>query len=536
MRMARLWQFLTVAAVAAGALLRAVQYFANSSLWVDEAALSRNILDRSFVELTQPLDYAQSAPIGFLFAQKVMVTFGSSELLLRALPFAASLAALILFTVLVRRLLTEFGQAVAVAAFALGSPFVYFAAQAKPYSIDVAVTLLLTWLLLRGTDKSRSIGYWVLCGVIAVAGCAVSHAATLLVATQCVVLGWAYWRGQVPLSRSQFMTVQVLWIAGVASSAWLALNSISAPDLAYSREVYSAWFLPVPQTAGDVMWLVRRLVDSFGLPQFAPPRLDGGLRFAAPWLYAIVALVGFGVLWVRQRYAALALLLPILAAIAASAVRMYPMGGRHTLYLLPILIVGAAAGWEFLTVALRERIGVRSPVLMWGAAVLFLAAPIAAIARNLPPFYLEHLRPAAEYVRDHWQAGDSLYVYYGAGQAFRYYAPRVGLVDSGYRLGRCARGEPVEYLRELDEFRGRRRVWSLFTHATADGAELTLLRDYLDRAGPRLDTFEVAAAGEHAGMGAHAYLNDLGAAGPPEALVPPAVDLWPMACYGTMTP
>src|SRR5687767_7155524 len=116
MRMARPWQFLTVAAVAAGVLLRAVQYFANSSLWVDEAALSRNILDRSFAQLAQPLDYAQSAPIGFLFAQKVMVSFGSSEWLLRAIPFAASVAALVVFILVARRVLTEFGQAVAVAA------------------------------------------------------------------------------------------------------------------------------------------------------------------------------------------------------------------------------------------------------------------------------------------------------------------------------------------------------------------------------------------------------------------------------------
>ena len=264
-----------------------------------------------------------------------MVNFGSSELLLRAIPFAASLAALVLFAAVVRRVLTEFGQAVAVAAFALGSPFIYFGAQAKPYSTDVAVALLLTWLLLRGIEKSRSNGYWVVCGVIAVAGCAVSHAATLLVASHCVVLGWSYWRGQAPLSRSQFVAVQALWIAGVAFSAWLSLDSISAPDLAYTREVYSAWFVPVPQTAGEALWLVRRMVDAFGLPQFAPPRLDGGLRYAAPWLYAIVAVVGFGVLWMRQRRVALVLLLPILAAIAASAVRMYPLGGRHTLYLLP---------------------------------------------------------------------------------------------------------------------------------------------------------------------------------------------------------
>ena len=534
--MARPWQFLTVAAVAAGVLLRAVQYFANSSLWVDEAALSRNILDRSFAQLAQPLDYAQSAPIGFLFAQKVMVSFGSSEWLLRAIPFAASVAALVVFILVARRVLTEVGQAVAVAAFALGSPFIYFGAQAKPYSTDVAVTLLLTWLLLRGIEKSHSIGYWVACGVIAAAACTVSHAATLIVASHCVVLGWCYWRGQAPLVRAQFAAVQALWIAGVGLSAWLSWNSISPADLAYSRDVYSAWFVPLPHTAGDAMWLVRRLVDAFGMPAFAPPRLDGGLRYALPWLYAIAAVAGFAVIWTRQRRVALVLLLPILAAIAASAVRMYPLGGRHTLYLLPILIVAAAAGWEFLAVRVRTRTGMRSPWLMWGAALLFLAPPLAAITRNLPPFYLEHLRPAAEYVREHWQAGDSLYVYYGAGQAFRYYAPRVGLADSGYLLGRCARGEPVRYLRELDQFRGRHRVWSLFTHATANGAELTLLREYLDRAGPRLDAFEFEAAGEHAGMGAHAYLHDLRAAGPPDALIPPAIDLWPMACYGTMTP
>src|SRR5207342_316583 len=131
--------------------------------------------------------------------------------------------------------------------------------------------------------------------------------------------------------------------------------------------------------------LVRRFVDAFGLPQFAPPRLDGGLRYALPWPYAVIAIVGFGVLWIQRRSVALVLLLPILAAVAASAVRMYPLGGRHTLYLLPILIVAAAAGWEFIIAAARERTGIRAPWLMWGAALLFLAAPLAAITRNLPP-------------------------------------------------------------------------------------------------------------------------------------------------------
>ena len=475
MRMARVWQLLMVAAVAAGVLLRAVQYFADSSLWVDEAALSRNILDRSFAQLAQPLDYAQSAPIGFLFAQKVMVTFGGSELLLRAIPFAASLTALVVFAVLVRRVLTDFGQAMAVTAFALGCPFIYFAAQAKPYSTDVTVTLLLTWLLLRGIEKSRSIAYWIVCGVIAVAGCAVSHAATLMVSAHGVVLGWCYWRGQAPLSRAQFVAVQALWIAGVALSVWLSLGSISAPDLAYF--------------ARDPLRVVRA-GPSDGRRRVVADAPDGGRVWhaavcaaATRWRIAIrgaLAVRHCRCRWLRcsvdaATTVAFVLLLPILAAVAASALRMYPLGGRHTVFLLPLLIVAAAAGWEFITVRCASAQAFTPSGWCGERRCCFWPRHSPRSPEIFRPSTSNTFGPAAEYVRQHWQPGDSLYVYYGAGQAFRYYAPRVGLADSGYRLGRCARGEPIRYLRELDEFRGRRRVWSLFTHATANGAELTLL-------------------------------------------------------------
>ena len=72
-----------------------------------------------------------------------------------------------------------------------------------------------------------------------------------------------------------------------------------------------------------------------------------------------------------------------------------------------------------------------------------------------------------------------------------------------------------------------------YLRTPATGGSISVIVDLGGDAGPEI---EVAAAGEHAGMGAYAYLHDLGAAGPPETLVPPPSDLWPMACYGTMTP
>ncbi|MDE5108199.1 MAG: hypothetical protein O4808_14405, partial [Trichodesmium sp. St17_bin3_1_1] len=56
--------------IAFGVALRLIQYLSNRSLWADEAVLALNIVNRSYLELMQPLDYDQGAPIGFLIVEK----------------------------------------------------------------------------------------------------------------------------------------------------------------------------------------------------------------------------------------------------------------------------------------------------------------------------------------------------------------------------------------------------------------------------------------------------------------------------------
>ena len=82
-----------------GITLRIVQYFHNRSLWLDEAMLGLNIINRSFAQLLMPLDYNQvCAPIGFLLTEKLFVElFGPSEYALRLFPFLCGLISLFLF-------------------------------------------------------------------------------------------------------------------------------------------------------------------------------------------------------------------------------------------------------------------------------------------------------------------------------------------------------------------------------------------------------------------------------------------------------
>src|ERR1044071_4238919 len=87
-----------------GIALRATLYVYKTALYVDEGALSLNLINRSFAGLLQPLDSEQAAPVGFLFIEKLaLLAFGESEYALRLFPFLFSLVALYLFYEVARR-------------------------------------------------------------------------------------------------------------------------------------------------------------------------------------------------------------------------------------------------------------------------------------------------------------------------------------------------------------------------------------------------------------------------------------------------
>ncbi len=57
-----------------GIVFRLRQYLFGRSLWLDEAMLALNIVNRNFSQMFQPLDFNQGAPIGFLLIEKFFNT------------------------------------------------------------------------------------------------------------------------------------------------------------------------------------------------------------------------------------------------------------------------------------------------------------------------------------------------------------------------------------------------------------------------------------------------------------------------------
>ena len=117
-----------------------------------------------------------------------------------------------------------------------------------------------------------------------------------------------------------------------------------------------------------------------------------------------------------------------------------------------------------------------------------------ATAMHLPVYRHEETRTVLQWLAARRQPGDVIYVYYGAERALRFYGPRVGIEPSDAAFGGCHRGQPREYLRELDRFRGRPRVWVVFAHAVSSLAEQPTIRGYLERIGKRSEGFDAVGS------------------------------------------
>src|SRR5687767_12304993 len=138
------WLIVTLAALVVGAGLRVGEYARQRSYWHDEAALVLNVFEKPARELVGRLDSAQAAPPLFLLSQRgVYLTLGRSEFAMRLVPLLLALASLALFAALAWRVLPPDGAALAAIMFSLSDRLIWHGTEAKQYSGDVFVALVL---------------------------------------------------------------------------------------------------------------------------------------------------------------------------------------------------------------------------------------------------------------------------------------------------------------------------------------------------------------------------------------------------------
>lgn len=404
---------LLYAAVTLGIVARLVQYLWRRSYWHDEAYLVLNVTSLSYRRLVGPLPNAQSAPPGFLVAEKALFdAFSASEYVLRFIPVVLGVAAVVLMAVVARRGLGRLGAVCAVALFALSDRLIAHAVEAKQYSGDVFFALA---LLLAAMDAHQSVQRRLLtASVLAAAALWFSHPVVFVFGGMGLALLPSFLRKD-GLARGAWMFA-LCCLPAVGSFAALYLLSIRHQEVgdlyAYWAERFPDWSRPwlLP------LWLVKHLI---GLCRY-PYEIGGEVVFA------LACCGGWG-LWHERRRQLLGLLLaPVGLTLLASLVGRYPFGGsRVTLFLAPAMFLLAGHGVEWLWSRVAETkwraVGIAVPVILLGIG-------LAQVAFHLVlPRHRGHIRPAVEFMRAHRLANEPIYVI-GEGSALLCYWRDPGLL------------------------------------------------------------------------------------------------------------
>lgn len=476
-----------------GILLRLRHYLSNRSLWVDEVNLALDVVSKSFLQLFQKLDYRLLAPFGFLMAEKLMVQiFGSTEYVLRAFPCMAGVISLFLFYKVAQWFIGPKAVPIALGLFAISEKLIYYSAEVKQYSSDVAIALLLFVMAIYIQSKRLTAQRIVFFGVAGVIAIWFAFIATFVLVGLAVSQTILYVIKKEWIKIRQLTIIYLIWLLGFIAYSYIFISNVDVRSLieAMRFRYHFAIITFPPMSLGDIG---RNLTVFFEI--FRNPT-----GFYLYGIAAFVFLVGCISMFKEKKEKLLVLVSPLLITLLAALLLKYPLYRRSILFLVPFLLLFIAEG----VMHVVDKTRLTSPaigVILIG--LLFCHPLLSAHSLLKDPPTREEIKPVIKYIKDHKQKGDLIYVYYASRKAFQYYSKRYDLHDSNYIVGISSRDHWGNYREDLDKLRGIKRVWVLFSHAYIRKGvnEEKLFLFYLDSIGTQLDCFR--------DKGAAVYLYDL---------------------------
>lgn len=439
-----------------GLITRLHQFFYNKSLWLDEASLALNIVERDCSQLLQSLDHNQMAPIGFLVISKWIGNLTEyADWGLRIYPLLCSIVSLFLFRKLLRQLFPNADDSFTVLCctvlFACSFRLMYYAAEFKQYGNDVFWALLafVTSLQKELLEKPRQLAVAMCVGI---AGVWFSHSLIFILGG----IG-TYRLAEVVRSKKHWLPLLAMgsvWLISFTVEYWLILSKDN--NRSFMQQYWQGSFLPIlPSNRTDFeIWLsVPEELFYYTL----------GIS-SMNWLLMFVAISGAVALWYQQKYRTVALMLPFLLVLTASALKLYPYNSRLLLFLTPSVAIITGTG----ATALMSRL--RQPTAMAALlGVLIFSQPIAlGFLYIFRPMEREEVKTLLQHYRNHAGANDVLYVYYGAAPALKYYhKTHFRELPGKIIYGKAVRNQIKETISaDVEQIRTEQphRLWLLFSH------------------------------------------------------------------------
>jgi hypothetical protein len=454
-----LFVLLVTGLLVGGWLVRVRAYRDSRSLYVDEACLAMNVLNRGFSGLTQPLADNQAAPVLFLWSVKAFTLWmGESEEALRLTSFLASLFSLPVIFLAGLKLSGRRGALLGLFFAAVSPALIGYTTVLKQYMWDGAVAALLICLSLVFLDGKKN-WPWVL-GWSLAGGLAVWASFPAVYTLAACGIAWFVQLMRETEKRDRSLWYKVTFVGTVWLGSFIACYLNQMRDLqqvAYLQDYWRGGFPSNPEQGwGFWEWFLRVPQSAFDV--------DGSFLFIGAGALFVV----LGALFVlkSKKPAGLVMVLPGVLAVLGALLHTYPLQGRVAVFLVPGGLLLAAHGIETIASLMKQH-----RFLFLGTAVLLTAAyPSAqALDSSLRNLNLQELRPVVRRILEQRQPGDSIYVYYAGKCSFSYYARQFQIRPSEYELadewtGRLATDRIAYLTGTFQPLQGRQHVWIVFTH------------------------------------------------------------------------
>jgi hypothetical protein len=487
------WWFL----IALGIILRLRQYLVNRSFWADEASLAFNLVTRTFSGLTQPLDYHQGAPVGFLFIEKLSILLlGNNEYAMRLFPLVCGVIAIYLLYLLAKTYIGLSGL-FALLAFSVGWNLIYYSSELKQYSSDVMIALLLVYLASRCIREQTHARDLLLLGIAGAIAIWVSHPSVFVLAGIGLVLFLEKLTRKDYMPFGLILVMGIVWIGLFAIDYFIFLRPLAADE--YLQSYWGKAFMPLPPWS-DLGWFEKTFYSMLLMSLHT--------YFSAVVTVSILLVIGGMSLLFRNRNIALLFILPALIVLIASGFEAYPLKDRFMLFLIPFFLLILSEGLR----------GIYSITAKWSRPLGIVLAVLPVLILIWPPgttlsqFFIttrgSDVRPVIQYVGENRKPDEIVYVFHAGESAFQYYAPLYGLNRGEVIFGPSSLRKKFVlegFFNDVQNLQGKDRVWFIFSNiydcGNCEGDMQEFYVNYINGYGVMLDQINAPRA--------NAYLYDL---------------------------
>jgi hypothetical protein len=437
-----------------GSILRGSVWLQQRSIFLDEANLIRNYLEKPYTALFGHLDYQQYAPPLFSVVTKFCFQiFGVNELSAKLFPLLCGVAMLFVFYGLARRFLSPFAVFMAVLFVCFDKIFIDYATECKQYATDglVAVSLLLLSQTIdfKSFNLKRAL-LWAAIGSVAIL---FSMPSVFVLAGVGAYYFYSFWQNKDTKAMQKIAAVGAFWVLQFALYFYFVLNTDAQSS--NLQDYHRAYFLAFPPLSmADLNLFITQIAGIFDRAI--------GITFLAAAISLLCFALGIKQLWQTNRARLLLLALPIFITLAASACHYYSLIARLMLFFLPIFILIVFIGFD---AALKKAHLIFSTIL----TVAFISTIVLQIQilNPLARFTNDYseLREGLDFIKKEKQPDEVLFTAFGVTPVVRFYTQQC---DRPYKFENlvlqdyvCCDPNIVENaLLDLQK-KGAKRIWLL---------------------------------------------------------------------------